>query len=61
MGGRFHIVRGIVRECGSSFSSGELCHPWAITVRVWVGSLFTGAALSLSVSVGGSSSVSGRS
>jgi hypothetical protein len=53
-------VRGIVREQGSSFSVSEgSCHPWAIAVRGWVGSLSMSAG---SVSgEGGSSSVSGRS
>jgi hypothetical protein len=38
--GRLHVVRGIVREQGSSFSVSEgSCHPWAIAVRGWVGSL----------------------
>jgi hypothetical protein len=58
--GRLHVVRGIVREQGSSFSVSEgSCHPWAIAVRGWVGSLSMSAG---SVSgEGGSSSVSGRS
>jgi hypothetical protein len=53
MGGRLHVVRGIVGERGSSFSvSGGSCYPWAIAVRGWVGSLSMTAGSSLSMSGG---------